>query len=229
MLLLFALLLVLFLLFSHPSALSPLYPVHEVINIDLKYPEQNDQFFVVPFTDIEKDGVLQNGYEIMIMDGSLQDFLHDKYKVWKIRSNELLISMPSAPYHYLKELSEFYKELKKVPGIHYRHAQLGHDMAHNAIINDDTRHLKHVLLHFPDEVVLNCWNYADSEGELTCEWCSYETAFQVDGYPFTREHDVLFWRIGVEEESSCVILKHATDTTKGVAMLTHHFASMSMN
>ena len=58
MLLLFALLFVLFLLFSHPSALSLLYPVHEVINVDLKYPEQNGQFLVVPFTDIEKEGVL---------------------------------------------------------------------------------------------------------------------------------------------------------------------------
>ena len=102
-------------------------------------------------------------------------------------------------------------------------------MAHNAIINDDTRHLKHVLLCFPDEVVLDCRNYADSEGELTCEWCSYITEVQVDGCSFTREHDVLFWRIGVEEESSRVILKRATDTTKGVATLTRRFGSMSTN
>ena len=200
MLLLFALLLVLFLLFYHPSALSLLSPVHEVINVNLKNPEQS-QFLVVPFMDVEKDGVLQNGYKIMITDGSLQDFLDDKYKAQKIRSNELLISIPSAPYHYLKELSEFYEELKKVPGSHCKCAQLGHDMACNAIINDDMCHLKHILLHFPKEVVLNCQNYADSEGELTCKWCSYKTAFWVDGHPFTREHDVLFWKIGVEEES----------------------------
>ena len=229
MLLLFSLLLVLFLLFSHPSAFSPLYSVHEVINIDLNHPEQNGQFLVVPFMDIEKDGALQNCYEIMIVDSSLQDFLHDKYKAWKIRSNELLISMPSAPYHYLEEFSEFFEELKKVPGNHCKCVQLGHDVACNAIINDDTHHLKHILLHFLKEVVLNCWNYADSEGELTCEWCSYENTFWVDGCPFTREYDVLFWMIRVEEESSRVILKHATDTMKGAAMLAHCFASMSTN
>ena len=227
MLLLFALLLVLFLLFSHPFAFSLLYPVHAVIDVDLKHPERNREFLVIPFTDVEKDGVLHNGVEIMIMDGSLQDYLQDRYKAWKIKSNEVLVSVPSAAYHYIEDFSDFFDELKKCPGVHCQRAQLGHDVARNAIMDDSTRHLKHILLRFPEEIVLDPRNYSDSDGELTCDWCSYKTRFEKDGHIFEREHDILFWKIAVEEESSRVLKR--TDTTKGAARLSARFASMNMD
>ena len=41
------------------------YPVDEIF-VDINFPEQNREVQVVSFTDVEKDGVLHNGFDIMM-------------------------------------------------------------------------------------------------------------------------------------------------------------------
>ena len=38
----------------------------EIIEVDIKHPERNREVKVIHFTDVEKAGVLHNGFDIMI-------------------------------------------------------------------------------------------------------------------------------------------------------------------
>ena len=112
----------------------------------------------------------------MLVDGSLQDYLRDHYKAQKVTDNEVLVSLPSAPYHYLEELSDFFDELNKYPGVHCEHVQIGYDVARHAIMDDDTHkekaQQKDIVLdsriygHSAHTQFCNCTAH---RGELTCD------------------------------------------------------------
>lgn len=196
--------------------------------MDINFPEQNREIKVVPFTDVEKDGVLHDGFDIM-MDCDIHDFLTGLYKAELVPSNKVLIMLPSASYTYLHGFGSFFDQLKKNPEDHCARAELGHDIARNAIIaGDKARKTKKLLLCFPEHIVLSMNHYCKIKTELKSEMIPFQTSFKWYQKDIVRGHDVLFWKVAIHEEEPRVQKLPESDESKEEAKLVARLESMSL-
>ena len=179
---------------------------------------------VVPFTDVEKDGVLHNGFDIVVQ-GEIADFVKGRFKAKKLTDNEVLVEMPSASNSYLNHLDNFFENLKRFR-IHCNRAQLGHEVARNAILDDDARMTKRLVLRFPEYIILSAHQYTDSTGNLSCELIPCQSEFFWQERTITQVHDYILWKVAIQEEEPRVVKCPVADESEGVAKLAAHLGSM---
>lgn len=218
-----------FLLLTSVGSTTSLVPV---INVDVNFPEQNREVKVVPFTDVNKDGILHNGFDIM-MDCDIRDFIAGSYKAELISSSKVLISLPSTSHTYLHDFGAFFEELKKTPEDFCDRAELGHGVARNAIIGGDkARQTKKLMLCFPEHIVLVMnQHYCKSKMELKSHIVPFKTKFDWNGNKLVRFHDVVFWKVVIHEDEPRFKTLPDSDESKETAKLAKlaaRLASMSL-
>ena len=179
---------------------------------------------LVPFTDKEKDGVLHNGFDIVV-HGEIADFVKGRYKAKKLTDNEVLVEMPSASNSYLNHFNVFFENLKQFR-IHCKRAQLGHEVAQNAILDDDARMIKRLVLRFPEYIILSAHQYTDSTGNLSCELIPCQSEFFWQETTISRTYDYIYWKVAIQEEEPRVVKRPVGDESEGVAKLAARLGSM---
>jgi hypothetical protein len=200
----------------------------DVIEVDINCPERNREVKVVQFRDAEIDGILHNGFEI-IMEGDLRDLMLDKYSAKLVSDNEILISMPSASHYWLHE-PELYFNKCKAFNIHCPRAREAHDVARNDILADEERQIRSLLLRFPENTILSNRHYSPktTDNDLEFEVVPFQTTFVLLGKQFTTTVATIVWKIAVFEEKRRVVVAQSSKGKKGEAKLASRFASMSV-
>jgi hypothetical protein len=66
---------------------------------------------VVKFTDVEKGGVLHDGFDILV-EGDVRDFDEDKYGARVLNDNQVLLTIPAAKYSYIHDFETFFSSLQ---------------------------------------------------------------------------------------------------------------------
>jgi hypothetical protein len=199
----------------------------EVIEVDIDHPERNREVKVVHFRDANKNGILHNGFEIL-MEGDLRDMLDDKYSAKMVQENEILISMPSASHSWLYEPCNFFDKCEAF-GIGCARSLEAHNVARNDILKKKDRLTKQLLLRFPVPIILSNRHYSPNtaDNDLEFEVVPFETSFLRMGKTFTSTISTIFWKIAVYEENLRVVENNDVKGKKGEARLAERFASMS--
>lgn len=221
----------LFSLFAHlPYILPPDDVV--VIDVDINRPENNREVKVIKFMNVVKDGVMHNGFEI-ILDGDMQDFLADKYHGKLISDHEVLLTIPSMNHAYLHDLESFYNKQKFYETFCPR-SQESHDIARYAICADSNRQSKKLLLRFPDDLVLSAAHYHAKdapEGELNCDMIDHDAGFTWNGRVFVNMLYTVQWKVSILEDAKRILAQARISTkTKGALKLEERLMkSMNLN
>jgi hypothetical protein len=199
----------------------------EVIEVDIVHPECNREVRVVEFRDVEKDGVLHNGYEIA-MEGDLRDLTSDKYKAQLVGENEILITMPSVSHYWLHAPKDYFEKVEAF-NIDCPRTKEAHDVARNAILDDEDRQTKLLLLRFPENIALSNNHYSPTaiDFELDSEVVPFESSFKVANKQFKTTTTAIYWKIAIIEEKKRVVKAIDDKGKKGEAKLAQRFASMS--
>lgn len=79
------------------------------------YPERNGCVQVYAFSDVKVDGVLHNGF-LIIMEGDIRDMAANKYraKLDERNSNEIVIEAPTMSYVMLHEADKRFAQLGRM-------------------------------------------------------------------------------------------------------------------
>jgi len=191
------------------------------------HPEKNREVKVIEFQDAEIDGILHNGFEIL-MEGDLRDLVLDKYKAQLVTENEILITMPSGSHYLLHEHDNYFKQVKAFKVLCPRTKE-AYNAARNPILSDVKRLTKHILLRFSEEITLSNDQYSPkaTNYELEYEMVPYVSSFEILGKQFTTTVGTIFWKIAVFEEKRRVVKAKDDKAKKGEAKLAQCFASMS--
>ena len=118
--------------------------------MDTQHPENNGPAVITPFTDLEKDDLLYNGYIISLQDLDIRWMYGDepKFAAWDLGGNEVVLKYPSTSYTWLcdstVEMSG--RATASLDNPRYIQAQ---DVALHQVAADTTRCFKHVLFQFP--------------------------------------------------------------------------------
>lgn len=176
----------------HSSFILLYYTVDfERIHVDIHSPERNGPVIVQSFTDVEVNGILHNGF-MLLLHVEMEDYVSDRFQARLVSSNEVLIRMPSVPNSWLKNMDPFFAFLDEV-GESCNRTVLGHQVASNAIAGDTERQTKHLLLTFPESIVLDSRHYVlDDNQELQHTCVPIDTDNTVQGQQFNRTRDLLF-------------------------------------
>lgn len=197
-----------------------------VIDVNLDYPERNREFIIVVYKDVERDGVLHNGFDIIIQ-AELGDYFKDQYSAKLISENEILVTMPSTPCSYLHHMDRYFATMAQIGKLCPR-SKLVHDVARNRILADPTSQTKQIMLRFPSGVHLINPQQASNEIECQVGPFSYEQIM-----PAGRKESIivtyLSWKVDTHEENRRVVkTNRATTTTKGMADFAAHFSGMNL-
>ena len=182
-------------------SLSLLFFPTEVIDVDIKNPERNREVLVYAFSNVEIDGVLHNGYEV-VMEGDIRDLVkHVVYQAHLVTTNEILIQVPSMSYSRLQEPELLVAQSKEF-GSHCPRIQEAHDVARHEILAEESRKIKYLLLRFPKEVVLS--NHVFSPKSENCEiemkLVPYDTSLVFPSKNFRLTVTQVSWKVAIEEE-----------------------------
>jgi hypothetical protein len=175
--------------------------------------------FVYPFWDVERKGILHNGITIEA-DCDPRDFMAGKFKARLDSSapNEILIELPSMRHSKLNE-SEKFKPRKVAFQINCPRTQEAEDVARNKILSDPERQKKHILLRFPEDMILTNKHYSPDSQEggdnIEMEIVYIETTWTVPEsnpvktYPMLES--VVQWKVSIVEDEPRIVKK--TDKT----------------
>jgi hypothetical protein len=205
---------------------------YDVIDVDVEYPERNREVLIVGFTDVAKEGVLHNGFDIVVPAVDMRDYLTDKYKLELVSHNELLLTMPAVHAWNLANFDKFFKHQEKYNHLCLRLKQ-GHDVFHNSILSETKRLTKYLLLRFPKNCALSTRHYSEHKTELTCKIAPLlDVSFDwknKKGIP--QNTNVVYWKVSVKEFRERVVEKKTIDDsqTKGEKELSKLFSSMSFH
>jgi len=148
-----------------------------VIDVDIRHVENNGEFEVFVLTDVLKEGVLHNGYEVVIY-ADLEDVIAGKCKAVLSNDHEILVDMPSISRSFLDDSEELVKQ-QKAAKVHCQRTQEAHDVARNGILKDVKRQTKCRLLRFSQDL-----------GPLSNAVCSPQsTDGEIKVEPFPLKHD----------------------------------------
>lgn len=205
---------------------------YDVIDVDVEYPERNREVLIVGFTDVAKDGVLHNGFDIVVPAVDMRDYLTDKYKLELVSHNELLLTMPALHAWNLANFDKFFAHQEKYDHLCLRSKQ-GHDVFHNSILSEKKRLTKYLLLRFPKNHVLSTRHYADHKTELNCKIAPLlDVSFDwKERKGIQQNTSVVYWKVSVKEFRERVVEKKTIDDsqTKGEKELSKLFSSMSFH
>jgi hypothetical protein len=182
------------------------------------------------FTDVAKEGVLHNGFDIVIPAADMRDYLMDMYKLELVSNNELLLMMPSVSAWTLSNFDKFFAHQEKYNHLCLRSKQ-GHDVFRNSILSEKKRLTKYLLLRFPENLILSTEHYSEHKTELTCKMAPMlDVSFDwknEKGIP--QQTNIVYWKVAVKESRERVVESKSVDTsqTKGEKELSKLFASMS--
>lgn len=216
-------------LFTHIGTFLLFIPVDLVINVNIQHPERNIIGLVVPFTNVEEQGCLHDGFEILIK-GDLTDFAVDAYKAHVLNKREVLITMPAASQSYLRHYQGMYEVLKTAGEIVCQQSEQAHAITRNAILGDTSRNTMRILLRFPTDVVLTTEYYADTtDGELECDMVNFESMHEVGGRIVSRWNDMVLWKVALHENPKRQVEEAQTPgKPKGMAKLEAKMQRMQM-
>lgn len=200
----------------------------EVIDVDIFHPEQNREFQVFEFTDVNEGGILHNGFEIVI-EGDLRDIFEGKYNAYLYSDNEIMVHMPSMSHAFLHE-SEMLIKKQKAHDTHCSRTQESHDVARNKILKDERRQTKRLLLRFPQDMELSNNVYSpqsSDDGEIEIETLPFKSEFEAGGHKVTTVTVRISWKVSIVEEEKRVV-KSSTDSNKAAAKLTERLSGMEL-
>jgi hypothetical protein len=200
----------------------------EVIAVDIKNPERNREVFVYEFSNVEIDGVLHDGYEV-VMEGDIRDLVkHEVYKAHLVSTNEIMIKAPSMSYSRLQE-PELSVAQSKLFNSHCPRIQEAHDVARNEILDEESRRSKYLLLRFPNWVVLSNQVLSPESqlSEIEMQLNPYETSCEVSSTKYNLTVTEISWKVTVEAERKRVVKVSVDNTNKAVDKLTQLLAGMS--
>jgi hypothetical protein len=170
--------------------------VDETIYVDLETAENNGDFLVIPFTNFQNtSGHLINGFIIEPKNVDFRHVMESKYKaILRPNLNQVLIYTPAIPFAFLHEAKLVYaKQL--------HHNQLcergkdGREIFKHAMLGDDERQIKCIILQFPEEF------------ELTCEFSSKENKSYGDIQPVVTPITSVYKVAGKERKMTDVFLQ----------------------
>lgn len=203
---------------------------YDIIDVDVDYPERNREVLIVSFTDVKKDCVLHNGFDIMIPSADMRDYLMDKYKLELVSSNELLLTMPAVHAWNLSNFDKFFAHQEKYNHLCSRSKQ-GHDVFRNSILLEKKRLTKYLLLCFPENLILSTEHYSEHKTELTCKIAPLlDVSFNwKNENAIPQLANVVYWKVAVKESRERIVESKPIDAsqTKGEKELSKLFASMS--
>jgi hypothetical protein len=153
-------------------------------------------------TDVKKDGVLYNGYEVVFY-ADVQDVIDKKYKAVLTSDYEILVHMPSISRAFLDNSDELEKQ-QKAAKVHCPRTQEAHDVARNGILKDVQRQTKYRLLRFPHDLgsLSNLVFSPDStDGDITVEPFPLKSKYK--GAPSTVAR--LSWKVSTVENEKRVV------------------------
>lgn len=176
-----------------------------------------------------KEGVLHDGFQIML-EGDMRDYIADKYVAWVISDNEILLKIPSVGLSYINDFDLFFDEQKRWKTFCPR-LQEGHNVARNAISDDEDRQVKKLLLRFPDDIVLADRFYFEDgspDGELHVDVVQYDSTHIWNGITFPNTKYIVYWKVAIKEDSDRVVKKSiSVPKTKAETLLEERLRSMS--
>ena len=172
---------------------------------------------VVPF--------YRNFYEFRVNHVDIRDIAQDRWGAKQIANNRVLFKMPSSAAWWLFNPKGYYDQ-QTIDGVHCDKTEKEHEVARNAILDDESRMTMRIILEFPPEVVLTLSFCAgDGDYKLPFEYTSWEETFQTSLGQHKRMRDVMVWKIGIKEDQPRKILRESS--TSGEAYLRRKFAGMS--
>jgi hypothetical protein len=184
---------------------------------------------VVKFTDVEKGGVLHDGFDILV-EGDVRDFDEDKYGARVLNDNQVLLTIPAAKYSYIHDFETFFSSLQ--PSEVCTCTVVAHQVAHNAILGDKTRWCKHLLLQFPQGLVSSNQHYspedANHEGELKTDFVRYAKGMELYGKNLKSIVTTIFWKVTIMEETQRIVKRTVGTKKRNEATLAGRLGSMTI-
>lgn len=201
--------------------------VFDEIVVNTDFPERNREVRIIPFSDVEVNGVLHGGFEIS-MDADIHDYLEDHYSAQIVTESQILLSIPSVPYTYLHKYDKFFSVVDSF-ALDCPRTQIGHNVVRNAIKEDSTRATKYLLLSFPPGTVFDTRHYVDGTGTLLdATLIPFKIDFEHSGRTHNRTRDVVYWKVATKEAKERRVSTQASGKTKGASQLEALFSGMSM-
>lgn len=195
--------------------------------MDIARPENNGEISVFGFTNVKKDGVMHNGFELVIF-GDMRDVYNDKYNAFLYSEHEILVEIPTILHSFLHEPIALTEALKKA-NIFCEKTQDSHDIARNAIIKNKKRQTKRLLLRFPKGTQLSNHQYSpkSTDGEIESDFVPFHSEFHIAGVKYNTSLARVSWKVAIAETEKREIAA-AEETNRAAAKLTAKLTSMRM-
>jgi hypothetical protein len=147
----------------------------DLIVVNLTYPERNREVQVFCFENYRDDGTgdIVNGFQIMV-DADVRDYEKDLFKLEIVHDNELLLHMPSLPYHLQYDSALRHRTLVAMELLSDR-CQEAQEICISDILSATSRQKKKLRLRFPEGICLANMESLDSVLPLTFEPYKYPT------------------------------------------------------
>lgn len=204
-----------------------LFPT-ETIDVNIAQPERNREIQVFHFTNVKQDGVLHNGFELVVY-GDMRDVNSDKYHAFLCSEHEILVEIPSIDHAFLHEPIQLTEAMKKAKAFCDR-AQESHDVTRNRMIKHKKQQTKRLLLRFPRGIELTNHQYSPKsvDGEIESEFVPYHSEFELAGAKYKTSAARVSWKVAIIESEKREI-SAADDTNRAAAKLAAKLRSMHLS
>jgi hypothetical protein len=198
----------------------------ETIQVDTKRPENNRGIGVFEFIDLEKDGILYNGYQI-IMEGDIRDFMEDHYKAQLVLGSAILLRLPALSYSFLHDQEEYEKRAKSAD-LFCPSTEEAHQAARKRLERDASRRERLVLLQFPDDLELSNKPFSpdSTDGEIDFDLLPITINVPVGEKELPMTITRISWKVSVAEKEARAAKKDSPEEPaqkKGAAKLANIF------
>lgn len=140
------------------------------------------------------------------------DIFNKCFKAKLVPPYEVHLTMPSLSYTLLKDSEAFFQELKTTPAEYCERAHLGFDVAQNAILGNEARSSKTLILRFPEQLSTEHYCNPMAKGELICEFLPFATKNEWTdkdvsiSQEVTQTHTIIFWKVALHEQEQRVVI-----------------------
>jgi hypothetical protein len=200
-----------------------------VIDVDIHHVENNGEFEVFVLTDVNKEGVLHNGYEVVIY-ADLEDVIAGKYKAVLSNDHEIIVDMPSISRSFLDNSDELVKQ-QKAANLHCQRTQEAHDVARNGILKDVKRQTKRRLLRFSEDLdpLSNIvYSPQSTDGEIDISPFPLKRSFKIKEKEFNSTIVRVSWKVSTLEIEKRVV-KSVDDGNKAADQLLARLSGMDLS
>lgn len=119
-------------------------------------PTKNHSFNVFFFDDVEVDGVLHDGVNIMLPSIQVEDYRSGLYHASIVAGNQIAITVPSASFPFTSEtdFQGFYRMLSGMGIAGVDRLQLVHSVCRTSLGDTQDGLVQRILLQFPEDCCL---------------------------------------------------------------------------